>query len=83
MQLFEKTWNHTVNQKKGHISLGDQQAYYLHVFQILFPPQKEDKQGSIFFDTRFPNILKYKDHWWDLPEIWKTRFLQAYIEESR
>ena len=34
--------NHTRNQKKGHISLGDLQSYYLQVFQSLYYPQKED-----------------------------------------
>ena len=28
--------------EKGHISLGDQQPYYLQVFQRLHQPQKED-----------------------------------------
>ena len=30
--MNERTKNHTRNQKKGHISLGDQQFYYLQVF---------------------------------------------------
>ena len=34
--------NHTGNQKKGHISLCDQQSYYSQVFQRLHWPQKED-----------------------------------------
>ena len=33
LQLIETTWNHTGNQKKSHISRGDQQFYYLQVFQ--------------------------------------------------
>ena len=28
--------NHTGNQKKGHIPLGDQQSYYLQVIQRLY-----------------------------------------------
>ena len=28
--------------KKGHISLGDQQAYHLQVFARFYKPQKED-----------------------------------------
>ena len=31
MQLIEKTWNHTQNQKKGYIFGDGQQAYYLQV----------------------------------------------------
>ena len=33
--VIEKTCHHTGNQKKGHISQGDEQAYYLQVFQRL------------------------------------------------
>ena len=29
----------------------------------------------------FPNILKYRDHQWDLQAIWKKRPLQKHIEE--
>ena len=29
----------------------------------------------------FPNILKYREHQWNLPTIWKTRALQTLIEE--
>ena len=32
--LSDTTWSHTVNQK-DHVSLGDQQTYYLQVFQRL------------------------------------------------
>ena len=35
-------WSDTANKKKGHISLGDQQSYYLQVFQRLYLPKKED-----------------------------------------
>ena len=31
MQLIEKTWNHTQNQKKGYIFGDVQQTYYLQV----------------------------------------------------
>ena len=42
LQLIEKTKNSAGNQKKGHISLGDQQSYYLQVFQRLWKPKNED-----------------------------------------
>ena len=42
LQVIEKTQNHSENQKKGHFSLGDQQSYYLQIFQRLYYPQKED-----------------------------------------
>ena len=35
LQLIEKNLNHTGNQKKGQIYLGDQQTYYLQVIQRL------------------------------------------------
>ena len=33
---------------KRPLSLGDQEAYYLHVFQRLYQPQKEAYQGGSF-----------------------------------
>ena len=48
LQLIEKTYNHIENKKNCHISLSDQQSYYLQVFQIFYQPQKEDQQGSSF-----------------------------------
>ena len=38
LQLIKRTdqENHTGSEKKGHISLGDQQAYYLQVRQRLY-----------------------------------------------
>ena len=29
----------------------------------------------VFSSRPFPNILKYRDHQWDLPTIWKTRHI--------
>ena len=37
---------------------------------------------AVDFSSRpFPNILKHRNHQWDLPAIWKTRLLQTHIEE--
>ena len=37
---------------------------------------------AVFFSCRpFPSILKYRDHRWDLPTIWKTRLFQTHIEQ--
>ena len=36
LQLIEKTCNHAANQKKEHIFLGGQKAYYLQVFRRLY-----------------------------------------------
>ena len=36
LQLIKKTYDRTGNQKKGNISLSDQQVYYLQVFERLY-----------------------------------------------
>ena len=37
---------------------------------------------AVVFSCRpFPNILKYRDHWWELPTNRKTRLFQTHIEE--
>ena len=39
-----------------------------------FTNHKEKINRVVIFSSRpFPNILKYKDHRWHLPAIWKTR----------
>ena len=35
----------------------------------------------VFSCRPLPNILKYRDHRWELPTIWKKRFLQTHNEE--
>ena len=35
----------------------------------------------VFSCRHFPHILKYRDYWWYLLTIWKTRLLETYIEE--
>ena len=67
--------------KKGHISLDDQQSYYLQVFKDFTNNRKKTNRAVVFSCRPFPNILKYKDHQWRLQTIWKTRFLQKHIEE--
>ena len=39
---------------------------------------KKTNRVVVFSCRTFPNILKYRDHQWNLPTIWKTRIL---IEE--
>ena len=48
--------------KKGHISPGDQQNYYLHVFKDFTNHRKKTNRAVVFSSRRFPYILKYKDH---------------------
>ena len=35
--------------------------------------RKNTNRAVVFSRRPFPNILKYRDHQWDLPTIWKTR----------
>ena len=75
--------NHIGSQKKGHVSLDDQNSYYLQVFQTI-NHRKKTNRAVVFSCRPFPNILKYKDHlrnWktpMKLPTIWKTRLLKTY-----
>ena len=45
--------------------------------------RKKTNRAIVFSRTPFPSILKYRDHRWDFPAIWKTGFLQIHIEEFR
>ena len=75
LKLIEKTWNYTENQKNGHSSLGDQQAYYLQVFKNFTNHRKRTKRAVVLRRRPRPNILKYMDNRWNLPTIWKTRYV--------
>ena len=35
--------------------------------------RKRAKMTVVFSSRPFLNILKYRNHWWDFPTIWKTR----------
>ena len=38
------------------------------------------KNRAVVFSCRpFPNILQYRDHWWNLLTIWKTRLLIRHL----
>ena len=50
--------NHTGNQKKGHVSLGDQQAYYKFLKDFTYH-RKKTNMAVVFSCSPFPNILKY------------------------
>ena len=69
--LIEKTQNHTRNQKKGHICLGDNNAIIYIFFQIFYYTQKDLS----------PTFLNTRDYQWDLSTIWKIRLLQTLIEK--
>ena len=43
---------------------------------------RKKTSGPVVFSCRpFHYILKYRDHWWNLSTIWKTRLLKTLIEE--
>ena len=65
---------------KSHISLGDQQCYY---YKDFMNHRKKTNTAVVFSCWPFPHILKYRDHWWNLPTIWETRLLQTLIKELR
>ena len=52
--------------KKGHISPGGHQSYYLQVFKDFTYHRKETNRVVVFTCRPSPNILKYRDHQWDL-----------------
>ena len=50
------------NQQKGHISLDDQQSYYIQVFFKDFTNHRNKANRVTVFSCKpFSNILKYKD----------------------
>ena len=57
MQLIEKTWNHTQNQKKDHISGGDQQAYYLQVLIDFINYRKKTNRAAVLSYTPLPTFV--------------------------
>ena len=42
--------------------------------------RKKTNRAVVFSSRPFPNILKYRDHQWGLPIIWKTRCFLWDIE---
>ena len=43
--------------------------------------RKKTNRVVVFNCRTFPNILKYGDHQWNVPTIWKARLLQTFIKE--
>ena len=48
--------------EKDHISLGDQQFYYLQVFKDFTNHRKKTNRAVVFSSRPFPNILKYREY---------------------
>ena len=68
--------NHTANQKKGHITLGDHQINKF--FTDITNHRKKTNKAVFFSCTPFLEIFKYRDYWWEVSTICKTRFLQTH-----
>ena len=43
--------------------------------------RKKTNRVVVFSSRPFSNILKYRDHQYDLPTIWKTWLFQTHVEE--
>ena len=50
-------------------------------FKDLTNQRKKTNRVVVFSSRPFSNILKYRDHQWDLPKIHKTRLFQTHIGE--
>ena len=52
------------------------------IIHKLFKDHRKKTNRVVVFSSRpFPNILKYRDHRWNLSTIWKTTLLKALVEE--
>ena len=65
---------HWKSDKRPHFR-NDQHTYFKE-----FNIHKWETNKTVVFSHRpLPNILKYRDHRWDLPAVWATRFLQMHM----
>ena len=57
--------------------------HWIHLFPGWLWTQHRKKSNSVVVSSCRPflKILKYKDHHWNLPTIWKTSLLQKIIQE--
>ena len=51
------------------------------LFKDLTRQRKKTNRVVVFSSRPFSNILKYRDHQWHLPKIYKTRLFQTHIGE--
>ena len=52
-------------------------------FEEFFNQRKKTNRVVVFSCRPFPNVLNYKDHWWNPPTIWKARLLNKTPQFSR
>ena len=68
------------SEKRSHFSWVSGSLLFTSSSKTLLTTER--KLGVVVLSRKpCPNILKYRDHRWDLPTIWKTRFFQPHIEE--
>ena len=68
------------SEKRPHFSLINNAIIY-KFFKDLTNHRKKTNCAVVFSCRPFPNILLYRDHWWNLRRIQKMRPLQKVIEE--
>ena len=52
------------------------------IFKDFTNHRKKTNRAVVFSCRPFPNILKYRDHRWNFPTIWKTRLLKTLSLKS-
>ena len=68
--------------KKGRISLGGQQFYYLQVFQDLTNHRKKTSWAVVFSCRNFPNILKIQGLQMKLQQSSKQDSFRHFLKSS-
>ena len=69
------------SEKRLHFSRWPTILLFTSFSKTLLTTKKKTNRAVVVSSRPFPNILRYRDHWWNLPTIWKTRFLKTLIEE--
>ena len=68
----------TLETRKKATSLYMTNNAIIYKFFKDFTNHRKKTNGAVVFShIPLPNILKYWDHWWELPTIWKTRLFQT------
>ena len=68
----------TLETRKKATSLYMTNNAIIYKFFKDFTNHRKKTNGAVVFSCiPFPSILKYRDHWWELLTIWKTRLFQT------
>ena len=82
MQLIEKTWNHTQNQQKVHISGVGQQVYFLQVFTNFSNHRKKTNRAAVLSCRPLPTFLNTGKNRSDLPTIWNKDSFRHILKNA-